>query len=93
MKQHGKKALTGLKKAHTSLGNVVSMIKDENNYMDVLQQINAVQWLLKSATYHFLSEHVQEELTDLGFDKKKQKKSLESVVDDITTIIKLAQKK
>ena len=93
MKQHGKKAKIALKKAHTSLWNVIWMIKEENDYMDVLQQINAVQWLLKSATYHFLSEHVQEELTELWFEKKKQKKSLEKLVEEVWSIIKLAQKK
>jgi len=92
MKEHAKKALIAMKKAHTSLGNVIEMSKENEEYMDVLQQIHAVSWLLKSATYHFLSEHVKTELSDLS-SKKKPKKKLETLVDEIGTIIKLAQKK
>jgi len=93
MKEHAKKALIAMKKAHTSLWNVIEMSKENEDYMDVLQQIHAVSWLLKSATYHFLSEHVKQELSELWWSKKKQKKSVENLVDEIGLIIKLAQKK
>lgn len=53
-----KDAAIALKKAQTSINNILMMI-DENKYcMDILQQILAVNGLLKSASDKILANHL-----------------------------------
>ncbi len=53
-----KEIITGLKKAHSHLGNVIDMVEGKEYCVDVLQQNLAVIGLLKSANNKLLERHL-----------------------------------
>jgi len=93
MNTRTKKALTGLRKAQTVLSNVIAMVEAGNDIPETVQQSLAVSGLLKSVNYNLLAAHVAETVSDLSEKKKKRTKTVESLIEDITAIVKLSQKK
>lgn len=93
MHKRVKKALTGLRKAQTVLTNVITMIEEGNGIPETVQQSLAVSGLLKSVNYNLLAAHVEATIDDLTDKKKKRIQTIEELVEDITLIVKLSQKK
>lgn len=93
MNPRSKKALTGLRKAQTVLGNVIAMVEAWNDIPETVQQSLAVSGLLKSVNYNLLAAHVEVTVEDLAEKKKKRKKTVDELIEDITLIVKLSQKK
>lgn len=54
-----KQATISLKKANTHISKVLKMIEDEEYCMDILQQLLAVNGLLKSASEKILKDHLE----------------------------------
>lgn len=88
-----KKALTWLRKAQTVLSNVIALVEEGNDIPVTVQQSLAVSGLLKSVNYNLLATHVDETLTELSDKKKKRAKTIEELVEEITNIVKISQKK
>jgi len=55
---HRQKALTGLKKAHTSLSKIIKMTEDGKYCIDIMQQNLAVIGLLRSAHQQLMENHL-----------------------------------
>ena len=55
--ENKKKTTIALKKAKTSLEKIIKMTEDEKYCMDTIQQIQAVQGLLRSAQSSLLDNH------------------------------------
>lgn len=53
-----KNTLIALKKAQSSISKIIKMIDEDKYCIDVLQQINAVSGLLKSASNKILENHL-----------------------------------
>lgn len=53
-----KNTLIALKKARSSISKIIKMIDEDKYCIDVLQQINAVSGLLKSASTKILENHL-----------------------------------
>lgn len=76
MKEHKQKLSIALKKASSSLQNVIQMVEDDKYCIDILQQVNAVMGLLRGASARIVENH----LKMCGHEKMKNKD--ESVRDD-----------
>lgn len=70
------KTQIALKKAKTSIEKILEMIEAEHTCESVVQQIRAVQGLVKSAQSQIIQSHVQNCLLD-GYDlSPKEKESI-----------------
>lgn len=87
-----KKSTTiALKKAQTSINNILKMIEEDKYCMDIIQQILAVDGLLKSASSRILENHLNTCFSEgmKSADKSKKEKLVKEVVD----VMKLGNKK
>ena len=79
-----------LKKAKTLIEKILKMVEEDKYCIDVLQQILAVQGLLKSSSEKILSEHLETcfvEGIKTG-DLTKQ----EDLIEELMSVMKLSKK-
>lgn len=86
-KQH---ASTALKKARTSLNNIIKMIEEDDYCLDILQQILAVNGLLKSASDKILQNHLNTCFIE-GM-KKENTQEKEKLIKEVIDVIGLRGK-
>ncbi len=84
------KILTGLKKAHTSLGKVMQMVEDQEYCIDVMQQNLAVIGLLKSAHQMMLDDHLSSCFKNAMASNNEKIKA--RMTEEILKVTKLANK-
>jgi len=86
MDKNKKEASIALKKARTSINNIIEMIDEGHYCLDVLQQILAVNGLLKSASDKILTNHLNTCFSTgiKSNDDVLQKKLVKEVVDVIS---------
>ncbi len=80
-----------LKKAQTSINGIIKMIDEDKYCMDILQQIQAVSGLLKSASNKILENHL-----NTCFSKGMQsphKNIKEKLVKEVIEVINIGSKK
>jgi CsoR family transcriptional regulator, copper-sensing transcriptional repressor len=80
-----KQTLIALKKAQTNINTIHRMIEEDKYCIDILQQILAVNGLLKSASNKILEEHLNTCFTDgmLTKDETTKKRLIKEVMDVI----------
>lgn len=91
MNQNRKHALIGLKKARTSLDNIINMIEDDKYCIDVIQQNLAVIWLIKSSNLRLLEKHLWS--CFLTAAKSNDTEKMDEMILELLTIVKTAQNK
>ena len=89
--EHQQKTLIALKKAATSLQKVIKATEDEKYCVDIIQQILAVQGLLKSAQHNLLENHFDCCFRD-AFDTKNKKRQ-DELIAELLRVLKISQKK
>ena len=91
IQQHKQKTLVALKKAATSLGKVIEMTENEKYCVDIIQQVLAVQGLLKSAQSTLLKNHFDCCFRD-AFETKNKKRQ-DELVSELLRVFEISQKK
>jgi len=83
MESSKKQTIIALKKAQTNINTILKMIEEDTYCIKILQQILAVNGLLKSASNKILEEHLNTCFTDgmLTKDKEIKKKLIKEVMD------------
>lgn len=89
MNNSKKETAIALKKAQTSIGNILKMIDDDKYCMDILQQILAVSGLLKSASNKILENHLNTCFSEGMTSKKEDVKS--QLVREVMDIVSLGK--
>jgi len=85
-----KNSITALKKARASTNHILKMIDEDSYCIDILQQILAVNGLLKSASAKILENHLNTCFIEgMGSSSKKIK---ENLVKEVLDVIKLGGK-
>jgi CsoR family transcriptional regulator, copper-sensing transcriptional repressor len=87
MNKSKKDTATALKKAQTSIQNILQMIDEDKYCIDILQQILAVNGLLKSASDKILQDHLHTCFSE-GM-KINNKKHREKLIEEVVSIIDL----
>jgi CsoR family transcriptional regulator, copper-sensing transcriptional repressor len=84
------KAITGAKKALGQLKKVLTMLKDDEYCMDIIQQIRAVEGLISSISAQALESH----LNTCGHRafKSKDKKEQEKIIKELVVAFKTTKK-
>lgn len=80
-----------LKKAQTSIATILKMIDEDKYCMDILQQILAVNGLLKSASNKILENHLHTCFSDGMKSKDSNIKS--KLVKEVLDVVSLTSKK
>lgn len=83
-------AAIALKKAQTSINKIIKMIEKDEYCLDILQQILAVNGLLKSASDKILENHLQ--TCFLEGVKKGDNKEKEKLIKEVIDVIALKRK-
>lgn len=85
MEKTKKQTLIALKKAQTNINTIHRMIEEDKYCIDILQQILAVNGLLKSASNKILEEHLNTCFTDgmLTKNEETKKRLIKEVMDVI----------
>lgn len=83
-----KKIIIALKKAHSHLGNVISMVEEQEYCIDILQQNLAVIGLLRSANETLLSRHLNSCFARAMKGTNERRK--QEMIDEILKINKLS---
>jgi len=83
--------MISLKKARTSLNNIIDMIENEKYCIDIIQQNLAVIWLIKSSNIKLLEWHLSCCFVDAAKNNDKQR--LDEMIGEVLTIVKTAQNK
>lgn len=91
MKKEHEKALIALKKARSSLDKIITMIEKNQYCIKVIQQNLAVMGLIKWVNLSLLQWHLWCCFVDAV--KANDKKKMNSMIDEILTIVKTAQNK
>lgn len=80
--QDEKQILVALKKARTSLENVISMVEGKSYCVDIMQQNLAVIGLLRSANERLFERHLGHCFTNAmnSADKKRKRKMIDEVL-------------
>lgn len=81
MNESKKKALISLKKAHTSIEKIITMVESDEYCADIVVQNLAVIWLIKSSNNKLLEAFIETCQEDT--EKKKE---------DLVHLFKLLQK-
>jgi len=85
-----KNVLIGLKKAHTSLSKVVSMVEQDKYCIEIMQQNLAVIGLLRSAHENLMANHLNTCFKSAMSTKNEQKKK--QMIEEILKVINLYNK-
>ncbi len=89
--ENKQKTLIALKKAASSLQRVMKMTEDEKYCVDIIQQIRAVQGLLKSAQSTLLKNHFGC-CFKTAFETKNKKRE-EEMVNELMRVFGFSNKK
>lgn len=87
MNQSKKNASIALKKARTSINNILNMIEDDKYCVEILQQILAVNGLLKSAADKILVNHLHTCFID-GMNTQDNKEK-EKLINELIEVLSL----
>jgi DNA-binding FrmR family transcriptional regulator len=88
--EHKQKALIAVKKAHTHLGKVLSMIEQDAYCIDIMQQVLAVQGLLKSVNDQMMCGHFRTCFCTAMAGKNEKRR--ESAIGEVMRIFRLSEK-
>jgi DNA-binding FrmR family transcriptional regulator len=91
MWNNSKQLVIWLKKAKTSLENNIKMIEEDKYCIDIIQQNLSVIWLLKSANTKLLEWHLS--CCFVNAAKSNDQKRIDEMINEIVTIVKIAQNK
>lgn len=91
MKQSNTKNLIALKKAKSLLDKIITMVETDKYCIDVVQQNLAVIGLLKNVNLQLLDGHLNCCFVDAV--KSNDKKKMNTMIQEIVTIVKTAQNK
>ena len=83
-------ATIALKKAKTSIERILKMIESQEYCIDILQQILAVQGLLKSSSEKILKNHLYTCFAE-GMSNSNKGKKIE-MIDELVQVIKISEK-
>lgn len=86
-----KQASIALKKAQTHISKILQMIEEDRYCMEILQQMLAVNGLVKSSADNILTNHLQTCFVE-GL-RTEDKNRREELVQEIIGVISLANKK
>lgn len=84
------KALINLKKANSHIKKIIQMVENDTYCIDIIQQMLAVQGLLRSAQAQTLESHLKT-CFKRGMEGKSKKKK-EKLIKEILNLIKLCNK-
>lgn len=84
-KSSKKEAVTSLKKAQTHINKVLKMIEDDEYCIDVLQQMLAVNGLVKSASNKILKDHLDHCFSE-GMKSDDPKKRDELIAEVLSVV-------
>ena len=90
MNKTKKPTITALKKAQTSIHSILSMIEQDKYCIDILQQILAVNGLLKAASNNILEEHLNTCFTE-GM-KSNENKEKEKLIKEVMNVVVMGNK-
>ncbi len=78
-----KNTVIALKKAQTSINTIVKMLEEDKYCIEILQQIRAVEGLVKSASNKILENHLNTCFSEgmSSKDSKVKEKYIKEVVD------------
>lgn len=91
MPNNKEKATIAIKKAHSSLAKVITMLEEEKYCIDVIQQNLAVIGLVKSANLQLLEGHLNHCVKNAA--QKKDTKRLNQMIQELLKVVKTAQNK
>ena len=91
MAYNTEQALISLKKARTSLNNIIEMVESDKYCIDIIQQNLSVIWLLKSANVKLLEWHLS--CCFVSAAKNNNQDRLNEMIQEISMIVKTAQNK
>lgn len=86
-----KQASIALKKAQTHIKKVLTMIDDDEYCIDIVEQILAVNGLLKSASEKILKNHMRSCFMEGMHSTNKEHK--EQLIDEVLHVVNLSGKK
>jgi DNA-binding FrmR family transcriptional regulator len=86
-KKKKEKVLVNLKKARSHIEKVAKMVKNDGYCIDIIQQVLAVQGLLRSAQTKILESHLKT-CFKRGIEGKSKRKK-EKLIQEILQVIKL----
>ncbi len=87
MNRSKKEAAIALKKAQTSIRNILEMLESDQYCIDVLQQILAVNGLLKSASDKILQDHLHTCFSEgMAVSNKEHR---EKLIEEVASVINL----
>jgi DNA-binding FrmR family transcriptional regulator len=90
MDKSKKDAAIALKKAQTSINNIIKMIDEGHYCLDIMQQILAVNGLLKSASDKILANHLSTCFSEgMRTDNEESKNKL---IKEVVDVISLREK-
>lgn len=87
MNKSKKEASIALKKAQTSIKNILQMIDEDKYCIDVLQQILAVNGLIKSASDKILQDHLHTCFSEGMTVNDKEHR--EKLIEEVASVINL----
>ncbi len=90
MNTNRKKALIGLKKAHSLTAKIINMIEGDQYCIDIMQQNLAVIGLLRSAHEMLMENHLNSCFKSAMASKNEKKKK--QMTDEILKVTKLFNK-
>jgi DNA-binding FrmR family transcriptional regulator len=90
MNPHKQKTLISLKKAHSHLAKITSMIESDHYCIDIMQQNLAVIGLLKSAHQQLMKNHLNSCFKS-AIDSKHHKKK-QQMIDEILKVTDLSNR-
>lgn len=91
MGSSSKEVKIALKKAHTSISSIINMIDEDKYCIDILQQLLAVNGLIKSASNKLLEKHLNTCFSE-GI-KSQDIKLKDKLVKEVLDIVNLGSKK
>ena len=90
MSESKKQTSISLKKAKTSIETILKMLDEDKYCIDIIQQILAVQGLLKSSTEKLIKNHLNTCFID-GMNTTDINKK-EALIEELAKVIKLNNK-
>jgi len=85
-----REASISLKKAQTHINKVLKMIEDEEYCIDILQQILAVNGLIKSASEKILKNHLDHCFSE-GMKTDNQERKAE-LINEVLSVVDLGKR-
>lgn len=89
-KKTTKTTITALKKAQTSINNILTMIEKDEYCINILQQILAINGLLKAASNSILEEHLNTCFTEGMQSNNPEIK--EKLITEVMNVVVLGNK-